>query len=106
MGVSAINLETLVSNAYYCKKTFSYEQYVNQENRLRHYGIVKQTQYAARDEQTPVDKHQFRCVVITEHFGNEKNQRKEKRDLYDCQSRRRTKEIRYTFAYIHPTYER
>ena len=40
MSVSSINLETLVSNAYYCKKNFSYEQYVNQVVDLLYQGFT------------------------------------------------------------------
>ncbi len=40
MSVSAINLETLVSNAYYCRKNFTYEQYVNQVVDLLYQGYT------------------------------------------------------------------
>ena len=30
MSISSINMEAIVSNAYYCKKNYSYEQYINQ----------------------------------------------------------------------------
>ena len=39
MSFGAINLETLVSNAYYCKKNFSYDQYVNQTVDLIYQGF-------------------------------------------------------------------
>ena len=39
MSVSAINLETLVSNAYYCRKNFTYEQYINQVVDLLYQGF-------------------------------------------------------------------
>ena len=39
MSVSSINLETLVSNAYYCSKNYSYDQYVNQTVDLIYQGF-------------------------------------------------------------------
>ena len=39
MSMHTINLENLVSNAYYCKKNFSYDQYVNQTVDLIYQGF-------------------------------------------------------------------
>ena len=39
MSISSINLETLVSNAYYCSKNFGYDQYVNQTVDLIYQGF-------------------------------------------------------------------
>ncbi len=39
MSIRAINLESLISNAYYCKKNFSYNQYVDQTVDLIYQGF-------------------------------------------------------------------
>ena len=39
MSISAINMETLVSNAYYCKKNFSRDQYIDQAADLIYQGF-------------------------------------------------------------------
>ena len=39
MSICSINMETLVSNAYYCKKNFSRDQYIDQTVDLIYQGF-------------------------------------------------------------------
>ena len=39
MSISSINLSSLVTNAYYCKKNFGYNQYVDQVVDLLYQGF-------------------------------------------------------------------